>query len=82
MTWYKSQIFEVPIELINRGAIVNRPNDQRAYYTFNIFPLTMMENVVDEINEMKAKLKGDVFLRYALKQVMGEHLREETGFSK
>lgn len=41
---------------------------------FNILSLTMMENVVYEINEMKAKLKSHVFLRHSLKEVVGEHL--------
>ena len=45
--------------------------------TFNILSLTMMENVVYEINEMKAKLKSHVFLRHSLKEVVGEHLTGE-----
>ena len=45
--------------------------------TLDVFPLAVVEDVVDEIDEVKTELKGGLLVGDALQQVIGEDLTKE-----
>ena len=50
--------------------------------TLDVFPLAVVEDVVDEIDEVKTELKGGLLVGDALQQVISEDLTNEKANRK